>query len=1130
MPGVRCISLQETIMNNFITNSSEKSLKKRLKTLITKSKELKFLIGFFYFSGIKELYETLKKMEDENRLQKGHLKILTGLNVDKTTHGIYEYAKILRHFSDEIARKTYFNSLKNAFTSQDVDNQNFYIQAKFFLNLLENKKLILKKTKKPNHAKLYLFKFNKELQKIIPNLFITGSSNLTKAGLESQHEFNVEIKDYGFEQAEEYFDRLWEHAVSFKENDIQTIIQIIKNETLLKEVTPFTAYVYLLKVYLDLHRSSTPLNEIKRLMKERGYQPYTYQLEAVAQALATLSIHNGVLFSDVVGLGKTVIACLTAKALGQRGLVICPPHLVGEENKESGWKKYLEDFRLYDWEVRSLGKLQDTLRFVQKTDDIEVIIIDEAHRFRNEYTVSYHYLREICRGKKVILLTATPFNNRPADIYSLLKLFTIPKKSSIVLDEDLESRFRQYESLFRKLGYIKNYAYSSDSKKRKRAERYYKELFGENKIDLNKVQKRTQELAQEIRAIIEPVIIRRNRLDLKYYKEKISLSTIKDPEEWFFELTPAQSTFYDEVIKTFIPFELSMKTDGCFTGAMYCPVRYEKGFFNLFPDIEEANLSPEENFSYVYQQNLYDFMRRLLVKRFESSFGAFKKSVIRFKEIHQSAFEFAKKTKKFILDRKLMEDLISEDDETILKRLQQYEETLKVEKINSRFYKVYDIKKFKDGELFFEHLERDIKLFENLDAKINKLGLDKNDPKADRLIAGIRNFLIEKRKVVIFTEYMDTAFHLKPFLEAEFGDRVLSAFGSLSKETISSIYKNFDAQHPEQEDRYDILLTTDKLSEGFNLNTAGVVINYDIPWNPVRVIQRIGRINRIGKKVYDKICIVNFFPTETGADIVRSRQIAQTKMFMIHNVLGEDAKIFDPEEKPQASELYRRLTTYKEDTEESFYSRIKKELESIFEKHPDLKEETQNMPCRIKVAKPGEKDELLVFVRKGNDLFVAYHPYNEKLPLVTSFEEVYQNIKADTGTVRLELSKNFWKSYDLILEKRFAKPYVKKGKGLNEKAYNILQTIYKIEDKNIQPYKRFIFYLIEDLREFKTLSEYTLSEIISWEKHLSSPENLAQSIQNLRDEIGENFLDKVLSLKKSDDEEIIIAIENQKGE
>lgn len=243
------------------------------------------MVGFFYFSGVKELYETLKELDTKGALNNGHLKILIGLNVDRISYVLYEYAKVSKFFSEEIVKKELFESLKKAFTSQDVDNQDFYIQADFFLKLLEEEKLLLKKTKNPNHAKLYLFKLNQELQEVLPNLFITGSSNLTKAGVESQHEFNVEIKDYGFEEAEAYFDRLWAQAVSLEREDIQKIIQILKEESLLKEITPFSAYVYLLKTYLDLHRSPASLREIEHLMIDKGYTPYSYQLEAVARHL-----------------------------------------------------------------------------------------------------------------------------------------------------------------------------------------------------------------------------------------------------------------------------------------------------------------------------------------------------------------------------------------------------------------------------------------------------------------------------------------------------------------------------------------------------------------------------------------------------------------------------------------------------------------------------------------------------------------------------------------------------------------------------------------------------------------------------------------------------------------------------
>ena len=1107
-------------MGTFITNTEEKIFKKRLQTLIKNSAELKFLVGFFYFSGINELYETLKNLYETNHLNHEHIKILVGLNIDEGNYGLYETARLSKIIDPNKIKEDFFNSFIKAFNSSQLDTKEIYEQVKFFIKLLEEEKLILKKTRYPNHAKLYLFKMNDSIREVLPNLFITGSSNLTKAGLIAQDEFNVEVKDYGFDEAEEYFDKHWNLAIGLDKDDINKFINILINDTFFREITPFNAYVYLLKTYIELHKGKTLSREIIELMEEKGYKPYTYQLEAVSQAVANCEAHGGSLLADVVGLGKTVIACMVAKSLNKRGIVICPPHLIGDENKTSGWKKYLEDFKLWGWEVRSVGKLKETLKFVNEHEDIEIVIVDEAHRFRNESTQQYHYLKEICRGKTVILLTATPFNNRPSDLFSLLKLFTIPKKSTIVLDENLQFRFMVYENQFRKLAYIKNYHNSEDKKRRQRAKKFYKELFGEKEINIEKVKIRTKLLARHIRTILEPVVIRRNRLDLRHYKEKIELPEVKDPTEWFFELIQEQLNFYDFVIQAFAPYD----EGGIFSGAIYFPIKYEKGLTDIL-DFEEIRLNEEESFLYTYQRNLYDFMRRLLVKRFESSFGAFYESIKRFKEIHKTALNFIKKTNKFILDRSLMEDIVTADPEKILQEIDKYERDLKEEKINKKFHKVYDIEQFEDKEGFLKDIEKDLKLFDYLIKTMDKIGLKDNDPKAQKLIEGIEEFLKEKRKVVIFTEYLDTAKHLQSILEEAFGKDVLFAFGSFSKSTIEALYKNFDAQYIEQEDRYKILLTTDKLSEGFNLNKAGAVINYDIPWNPVRVIQRVGRINRIGKKVYDEIYIVNFFPTEKGADIVKSREIAQTKMFMIHNVLGEDAKIFDPDEEPHPSELYRRLTTYIEEEEESFYTKIKQEFESLKEHFPDVLQEIQNMPKRVKVAKKGEQKELLVFVKKGKDLFVGYKDYTQKLPIATTFEETYEKIKTTAGEKSLPLSEEFWIHYNMVLDKEaYSRNTTPRSNDLSQKAYNLLNYLLHLQDDKIKPLRAFISNLIEDIRSYGTLSEYVLSEIVSHEKNL---EALPKKLSELKNQIGENFYEKLERQLKGITEEIIIAIENQ---
>jgi len=657
--------------------------------------------------------------------------------------------------------------------------------------------------------------------------------------------------------------------------------------------------------------------------------------------------YHGVIIADVVGLGKTIIACAIAKQLNKRGIVICPPGLVGDKNLNAGWKMYVEQFKLSDWEVRSLGDLENTRDFVKKLDDIEVVIVDEAHRFRNQDTRDYDLLKCICRNKIVILLTATPFNNRPGDILSLLSLFVLPKQSTITLDGNLVDQFRGFKGIFDRLGYIKKYWKSSDQDKRQKAQNHYKGLFGHDKIDLKEVERRSRYLAKQIRNVIEPVTIRRNRLDLEgnpFYKEEVKeLSQCADPKEWFYKLTKEQSEFYDRIIEHYFG-ELDSNgnhSGGRFKGAIYRPFEYKEG------NIEK--LDEKGNRQFMQQRNLFDFMRRMLVKRFESSFGAFEQSIKNFKHITATAQAFICKTGEYILDRVLLERIFEADDDEIEKQLQEYEEKIKKGEYPKN-HERYKLKDFKERERFEKDIQSDLDLFDEILAELEKLDLVKQDPKTACLIEHLQEELARKpakgepqRKIIVFSEYVDTVLYLKKALAKHFENNMLVVAGDLSNAKIAQIHKNFDASYHEQENRFDILLTSDKISEGFNLNRAGMVVNYDIPWNPVRVIQRVGRINRISKKVFNELYIVNFFPTERGAELVKSREIAANKMFLIHSALGEDVKIFDVDEEPTPAGLYRRVQQNPDEwEEESFYNKALRTFIQMKEQHPEIISNLEN--------------------------------------------------------------------------------------------------------------------------------------------------------------------------------------------
>ncbi len=1115
-------------MKNFITNSEQDNLKKRLIELIQNSDELKFLVGFFYFSGIKEFYYTLK--ENPNCT----LKVLVGLNVDKINRNIVEVAYNEQDVSDAERSYRFINSVKNTLNSDDFDTEEFYSQVRFFIEMIRNNKLIIRKTDNPNHSKLYIFKLQQS-QIARDKLFITGSSNLTRAGLTTQEEFNVEISDYGVDAAEEYFDLLWDKAVRITEDDEtkQKLIDVVEKDTHIKQVTPFEAFLLILKTYLDSYSQKNISETLRELLESNGYKPYEYQIDAVKQALAIIEQNNGVIIADVVGLGKTIIACAVGRELRKRGLIICPPGLIGDKNRTNGWRKYTEEFQLHDWEVRSAGDLENINEYIHTVKDIEVVIIDEAHRFRNQDTQDYEYLRNICRNKIVILLTATPFNNKPNDILSLLKLFIIPKKSKITLENNIVDMFRHFKGVFDRLAYISKYHNSNKEKNKEKAEAYYKSLFGETNINLIKVKERAKFLSKQIRDVLEPVTIRRNRLDLQnnpYYKNEVKdLSKIENPQEWFYELSKEQSDFYDKIIKVYFG---DPDDGGKFTGAIYQPYAYEI----IALDEDGKKLNKEQSFELLQQHNLFDFMRRLLVKRFESSFGSFQQSIKNFLSISINIQKFIAKTNKYILDRKLLNKIYNLDVEDIEEELLKYGENLKKD-VYPQNYKIYEVDNFAFKDDFLKSIQSDINLYEEVLKELDKLKLVDNDPKSKCLIEHIKTELAKepnseepRRKIVIFSEYVDTIKHLAPIFEREFKDKCLIIPGNLTKAKINNIIKNFDASAKVQEDKYDILLTSDVISEGYNLNRAGMVINYDIPWNPVRVIQRVGRINRIGKKVFDKLYIVNFFPTEQGSDLVKSREIAQNKMFLIHNTLGEDSKIFDVDEEPTPANLYQKFQQNPDDFEsESTYTKILNEFLQYKETYPELINSLGNYPARIKVAKAYSENELLVFFKKGR-MYIngkKINPYEKSEIVYYTIEDVYDKIKCDFSEKGLELSSEFWTNYQDVKNYKNITSVSAPEKSLETQALIVIKSILSHPWQEILPYMNFLRTLCSDITDYGTLSDFTHRRIANMKIERDNDKlATAENIKLLFKELGEDYLEKELENQKQVNKEVIIAIEN----
>ena len=241
-------------------------------------------------------------------------------------------------------------------------------------------------------------------------------------------EFNVELKDkVDVEFALEQFERLWLEAVDVSKEYVDTI----KEDTWIKDdITPYELY---LKMLFEYFKEDINIDQEIELHLPPGFMRLEYQLQAVLNAKKILEGYHGVFLADVVGLGKTFISALLAQQLQGGKLIICPPVL------KEYWEKTLFDFNVTQFKVESLGKLE---RLKDESLRYKYVFIDEAHRFRNEYTQGFEHLDTICKGKKVVLVSATPINNRFDDLLAQLRLFQPLRRSTIPGVLNLEKFFQ----------------------------------------------------------------------------------------------------------------------------------------------------------------------------------------------------------------------------------------------------------------------------------------------------------------------------------------------------------------------------------------------------------------------------------------------------------------------------------------------------------------------------------------------------------------------------------------------------------------------------------------------------------------------------------------------------------------
>lgn len=940
--------------SDIITNQTD-FLATVFSDILSCSEKLYFLVGYFYFSGFEEIYSQLAQKE---------LKILVGMNIERDlSNKIKEYTVMGESDTSRLdIKRNYFSSFVDAFNRTDFfDSAERQKSFELFLNKIKDGTLQIRKTAMPNHAKMYLFEHSEAHSQggRLPGTMITGSSNLSISGLKTRHEINVILYDK-FTAGKEIFDSLWKDAIDIASDDnIGEFTKYVIDKIWYKKLySPYLFYLRVLDEYFSFVQTGSVM--LPSRITRGKYFNLQYQTDAIKKSLKILKEHGGVMISDVVGLGKSIIASAVAYNLRKKVIIIAPPHLNDQWDKE-----YRVHFEL-NAVVYGSGSIHKALEYKEKhfPDEEFLIIVDEAHKYRNELTDDYIPLHRLCQGNKVMLLSATPFNNRPQDVFAMIKLFQIPSKSTIRTVANLSYHFtsaiREYKDIHKK--------------RRKR------------EIDEAELQERVKQLASQIRLIMEPVVIRRSRLDLdkiESYRKDLERQNIRyvfaePPKILDYPLGELEGKYLATIqqisdkAKITEPDTLHPADDACFIGARYKPVNYIVDLDKFLANVKNEHADVDS--IQVAQANLAVLMQKLLVGRFESSLNAFKITLESMIFSMENIKDYYHRLNRVPIFKKgalpAVDELLEDLAEDTLVEIDSYPFDEKLKKEYEKGLVFIPVNELKPS--YIMHLDHDLNLLKRIHKDWFEHGI-KSDPKLDRFKEEITHQLRDEpsRKIIVFSEYADTARYIYQSIQKDAKLRAIYYSSGESPTIRNTIKANFDASEPKesQKNDYDIVISTDALSEGVNLNRAGTVFNYDIPYNPTRVIQRVGRINRIGTMLFDKLYIYNFFPTDIGEGHVRIKEISTLKKAMIDLLLGEDTRVLTNNEEliSYFHEQYNQALLAQE--AESWDAKYINEYEIIRSREAQLLKQAQNIEHRSRLRRSVAKAKsgALVFGKKGQD-------------------------------------------------------------------------------------------------------------------------------------------------------------------
>ena len=872
-------------MPHDIIDNREFKLIDELARRFPSSEKAKFAVGYFFLSGLEPLHDQLYNLQE--------LRLLIGNTTNRTTiEQISEGYRRLEPVQEAIEADAYpkrseikarvaatVANLRESIEFMEQTDQSQQLVSTLARLIAEKRLLVRVYNKGRLHAKAYIFDYTqmydsagRALPRNEPGVAIVGSSNFSLGGISHNTELNVVVHGReNHERLTQWFEDLWQEGEDFD----QALMDELRQSWAVAAPTPYDIYMKTLYM-LVRDRLEETARETFLWNDDITAQLAEFQRVAVRQAIQTITRYNGCFVADVVGLGKSYIGAAIVKHFERteraRPLIICPKPLL------SMWERYNEVYQL-NAHVLAMSMLRDDEEGVSllmsdvRYKDRDFVLVDESHNFRNPDSQRYRVLQQYLeQGRRCVLLTATPRTRDAWDIYHQLRLFHPGDVTSMPIDPP---NLRQYFT------------------------------------DVERGQRNLPELLANI-------LIRRTRSHiLRWYGYDATTGERLAPDQLalyrtnqrraYVEVGGRKQTFPNRELQT-VEYSIEETYLGLYDRLrlMMGGARSDDAVVGELPTLRYARYglwqyvlkSKQKQPQYSELQragaNLRGLIRSMLFKRFESSVFAFSETIRRMLMTHR-AFLAA-------LDNGIVP--AGEEATAVLHDADAYDNPTLIDTLRavSQRYPAADF----NITLLRAHIAHDIAVLEEMAALVQPI-----TPERDAKLARLRAVLEEQthnQKVLLFTQYADTARYLFSQLNPQRRDPSIEVIYSNDRDKARIVARfspssNREIQLRPSDVPIRLLITTDVLSEGLNLQDCDTVVNYDLHWNPVRLIQRFGRIDRIGTD-YTTIYGVNFLPERALERNLGLYEVLRRRIREIHETIGEDAAVLEPGEALNEQAMY----------------------------------------------------------------------------------------------------------------------------------------------------------------------------------------------------------------------------------